>query len=83
MPAPEEPAVVYGWRDIPPPNDPWLDMRRAPRNALGGVDFVCTTRAVDKATGRWVCGSYRIILERDTRVIEPVDPTATQAELTP
>jgi hypothetical protein len=58
-------------------------MTNTPRNALGGVDFVCTTWAVDKATGRWICGSSRIVFERDTRVIGPADPNATQAQPTP
>lgn len=78
--APTDSDVVYGWRNVPPHGSPWLDMSRAPRNALGGIDFVCTIRSVDKPSGRWVCVAYTIIHEPDTRIIEPSDPDATRAQ---
>jgi hypothetical protein len=77
------PKVIYGWRNVPPPSEPWGDMSRTPRNALGGVDFVCTTRRVDPGSGRWVCMEYTVIQEYGTRVIEPSDPNATHARPTP
>jgi hypothetical protein len=74
------PKVVYGWRDVPPVGHPWADVSRTPRDALGGVDFVCTTRSIDSASGRWVCTEYTVIRERGTLIVEPSDPNATHAQ---
>jgi hypothetical protein len=73
-----EPAVVYGWRNVPPANMPGLDMTRVPRTAWGGVDFTCSMRHRDR-TGRWLCDVIRPILNPRTLVIAPADPNATRA----